>query len=196
MHPKVREFYNKTGIDYLESVQDRLESKFNKDSALSEKVVAVESMYRVKRGGLKAHEYLWYTEKHSSTDRKGNPISIIKIVGKYEMPVAQMNFDDEANPQPAGVSDLKTVYEIQWNPKLIDEFEEKGMITETTQSYVDNGSRKYGNFFMENFRNRDFEDLLYFGQSGRLPTAEEKEILAGPPSKRMGQNASATAATK
>jgi hypothetical protein len=33
---------------------------------------------------------------------------------------------------------------------------------------------------------RDFDDLVYFGQNGKFPTAEEKAILTAPPSKRMG----------
>jgi hypothetical protein len=186
LHPKVQEFYNQTGIDYLPSVQDKLEARFNKDSALSNKVSTIEAMYRYKRGGLRSHEYLWYVEKLTARDRKGNEISFEKPVGKYEMPHAHYDFDDEANPTAQSVNEVTTEYEILWNPKLIDEFEEKEMITERTKCYVDTGSRKYGQFYLDNFRTKDFEDLVYFGQTGKFPTKEEKEILIGPPSKRMG----------
>jgi hypothetical protein len=186
LHPKVQEFYNQTGIDYLPSVQDKLEATFEKASALSKKKSTVEAMYRYKKGGLKSHEYLWYVEKITSRDRKGNAISFEKPVGKYEMPHAQWNFDDEANPVPQSVNEVTTEYEILWSPKLIEEFEEKDMITENTKCYVDTGARKYGQFYLDNFKAKDFEDLVYFGQTGKFPTKEEKEILVGPPSKRMG----------
>jgi hypothetical protein len=125
LHPKVKQFYNQTGIEILESVQDQLERTFAKQTAKSTVEVTINQIYRVKFGGVRNKEHVWYNELHSSTDRKGNVKNLVKAVGKYEMPVAQYNFDDEGNPQPAGVSDFKTVYELEWSPKLIDEFEDK-----------------------------------------------------------------------
>jgi len=189
MHPKVKAFYDETKLEYLESVQDKLEKQFEKMTSLSrqENKAVVEKIYRFKQGGTKSHEYCWYTLKISGKDRKGNYVSVDKTVGKYEMPRAQYNFDDEANPEVIGVNDIRTEYELQWSPKIMDELEEKGLISDATQCYVNNGSRGYGQFFVEQFRTADFEDLVHLGQTGHYPTPEQKAILAGPPSTRMGQ---------
>jgi len=82
MHQKVKLFCEETNIEYLESVEDKLKAKFLNDTEPGERTVTIETICRVKFGGLKGHEYVWYVEKHTGKDRKGNDVSILKVIGK------------------------------------------------------------------------------------------------------------------
>ncbi len=179
MHPKVKTFYEQNQqLDYVKTVSDNLEEKFNEQVSTDIKST-VERMYRVKLGGIRSSEYLWYDQKDSGRDNAGNEISIIRTVGKYNMPHAQYRFDGANKKELLGIADVTTEYDIPWSPKLVDELEEKGMITEKTQVAIQTSSMSYGPFPLESFKSNEFEDLSFLGQNRRYPTLEEKQILTG-----------------
>jgi len=179
MHPKVQAFYAQNkDLDYISTVQDKLEGQFN-EQVTGEKTTKVTRIYRIKVGGFKSSEHVWYEQKETGKDNAGNEMTFMRTVGKYEMPKAQWRFNGANSKELVGISDVQTEYDLAWNPKLIEELEEKDMISDTTQCYIQTVSRTYGPFYLEAFRSSEFEDLAFLGQNGSFPTPEQKQVLTG-----------------
>jgi hypothetical protein len=103
------------------------------------------------------------------------------------MPIFSFEWEEnEAEGRATGIQTWEERYDILFSKEKIQELYDSGMITAMTQFSIETGSRNYGGFSYEVFMERDFDDLVYFGQNGKFPTAEEKAILTAPPSKRMG----------
>lgn len=187
MHPKVREFYDQNKeLDYVKSVQDNLEQRFN-EQVFGEKTITVERIYRVKLGGFKSNEYVWYDQKEVGRDNAGNDMAFYRTVGKYDMPKAQWRFDGANKRELVGISDVQTEYDIPWSAKVIDDLEDKGMITGRTQCYVQTVSRTYGPFYIEAFKTSDFEDMAF-----AFSTPEQRQFLTGKKVTSTKQSNSAT----
>lgn len=187
MHPKVEAFYKKNDLQYVKPVHDRVREDFMSNTQLQPRTTEIDKIYRVKIGGLKSNEYVYYSQITRGTDNSGNDRDFDEIIGKYEMPKAINKLEPNGERKVVGVSGHTTVYDIPFNAKLIEEWEDKGKIIENVRCYIFDGSRMYGEFSLENLKQRDFEDLVYHGKFGAFPTPEQKEMIVGPPSKRLGK---------
>lgn len=179
MHSKVQAFYDQNkDLDYVNTVQDNLEKKFN-EQVTGDKTIKITRIYRSKFGGFKGSEHVWYEQRESGKDNAGNDMVFMRTLGKYDMPKAQWRFNGANSKELVGISDVQTEYDIAWNSKLIEDFEEKEMIDDKTQCYIQTVSRTYGPFYLEAFKTSEFEDLAFLGQNRRFPTPEEKQTIVG-----------------
>jgi hypothetical protein len=189
MHPKVKALYDDhPEIDRPISAIEDSEKEFNNRTKNFDKVITIDQLWRTRRGGgLKAVEYIWYLKRTTSKDFKGNKKAFVKPEGKYDMPVLAFEWEDnEGQGKATGVQTYEQMFDIPFTKETVEEYLKSGMITADTGFAIDGGSRQYGGFTYDMFVERDFDELVYFGQNGKFPSAEEKAIISGPPSKRMG----------
>jgi hypothetical protein len=170
MHPKVEEFYNKTGLDRLESPADWKDRWFAQATLNQEHKFHISNIYRSSKEGYKSTEKMWWFEEDNSVDHRGNEVQNCYIKGKYEMPIGHYDFDEKSGENRCtGIARLETRYEIDFDPKKLDEFIDKGMIDGRTNFYLESISRTYGDIQFEDFRNMSYDDLLDYCKTGQRP---------------------------
>lgn len=172
-HPDIRDFYNKTGLEYTLSASDRLAAFFDSTADPDNYTIKVNTLYRIKKG---AKEYLWWYETHSSVNDLGNEISKFIIRGKHEKPIGSYVYDVGSSGRVCtGISRLDTEYDIEFSERLIDEMINKEQIDENTRFAIGSLDRKYSVESSDDFKSMSFDDLLYWSKTGNKPEQKKQQ---------------------
>jgi hypothetical protein len=175
---EIRKFYQESQLDYVPTAEHRAHAEFAAKSQNRPIKRHIAQIHRVRAGGLKGDENVYFKEVYSSKDHRGNKIEKSLVNGKYEKPVGLYQYDELRGDNICiGIADLETVYQIPFDIKNLDDMVENGEIDGTTQYYVETpGGRMYGGFEYEDFRTLPFEDLIHLGKTGFHPEEKQLEV--------------------
>lgn len=169
-HPKVKEFYDKHGLDYIKSAHDRKEEWFEATTKGHEHNIHIQQIFRSRSGSLNAKEFIYFYEEDNSLDFKGNEVQMFRIKGKYDMPKGEFKFDEKSGESKCtGIARHEIIYEIPFDKKQIEKWVSDGSIDSKTGFLLDSGGRYYGEISYEDFINLSFDDLLYVCRTGLRP---------------------------
>src|ERR1700730_2541091 len=130
MHPKVAEFHNQSGLEYLLAASDRVEAFFHAETAGQPKKDHVDQIYRVRTGSFGGQtEHTWYYVTTTSNDENGNKRTLFSTVGKYDMPIGNYQYDIISKTTKCiGIESFETMYVIPFSTDVIDELVKDGKI--------------------------------------------------------------------
>lgn len=178
---EIRKFYNETGLDYIPSAEHRTHAEFAAKAQNRPIKRHIDQVHRVREGGLRGQEKMYFLETHTSKDHRGNRISKFLVNGKFDNPIPTYQYDEITGQNMCtGIDGYETIYQMPFNLKVIDELVDSGEIDDRTQFAVETpNGRGYGGFSFDEFRNMSFDDLVYIGKTGMRPeerdTAKSKE---------------------
>jgi hypothetical protein len=179
-HEKIQQFYNNNpSLDYLPTSEEQVHAIFDQKNIDPESKIHIEQIHRIRRGGLRREdESVYFYEKHSGHDHRGNEIEKFIVNGKYDIPVGQYQFNELTGQNSCvGIARHDRIYPITYNTKLLDDLVEKGQIDGTTTYYIETqGGRIYSGFEYEDFHNMSFDDLVTLGKTGNKPGEKEIEV--------------------
>lgn len=177
VHPEVKKFYDKHGLDYIQSAHDRKETWFEATTKGHEHNIHIPQIFRSRVGALNSKEFIYFFEEDNSLDFKGNDIQMFRIRGKYDMPKGEFKFDEKSGESVCtGISKHETIYEIPFDKKQIEKWVNDGIIDGKTKFILDYSGRLYGEIEYDDFVGLSFDDLLYVCRTGLRPEQKLSEV--------------------
>lgn len=166
----IRKFYTESGLDYVPTAEHRTHAEFAAKAQTRPVKRHIDQIHRIKVGGIRGKESMFFSETHIGTDHRGNRIKKFLINGKYEMPIGQYQYDEKTGTNVCtGIADFETVYQIPFDAKVIEQLVDEGEIDDSTQFYLHSGGRVYGGIGFEDFKTMQYDDLNSFCRTGTKP---------------------------
>lgn len=175
---EVQKFFRDSTLDYVPTAEHRAYAEFSAMAQDRPVKRHIDQIHRIRSGGLKDSEKLYFCETHSSLDFRNNKITKYVVNGKFEKPIGQYQYDEiTRRPVCIGIADFETVYQMKFDGKTLDDLIENGDIDGRTQYYVESEhGRMYGGFEYEDFRNMAFDELVHLGKTGFRPEDKSLEL--------------------
>jgi hypothetical protein len=188
LHPAVAAAHNQSGLEYILRSEDRVEAWFEAITQGQPSKKHCDQMYRVKIGGYgEVQEYLTWHQTTTSNDEYGNVRTFSTVIGKYELPLFEYQFDTLSKQRKAtGISSFEETYDIPFTVAKLEELEKEGMIDGKTKFCVKDASTTYSVSSFQDFKNTTHEDLLYSSRTGLRPNQTYEQVprpVAGAKSK-------------
>lgn len=122
----------------------------------------ITKVVRLKKGGK---EYFYYQEELTTKDHVKNEHHCFHTVGKYKIPVFNSAYDPNTRKIKAKeIVREEEVYELEWPKDWNQELED--LIKEDVDLVAITTGRKYGGYSFDDFKEHDFNDLVFFGRHG------------------------------
>lgn len=176
VHPEVLKAYKENDFPYFSRAEDDNEKVFWEKAKASQHEVEhiITQVFRLKVG---TDEKMYYQETLRSKDYLNNPIDHSRTVGKYDKPQFVKKLDPQSGKAlPTEVNGTKTIYELDFDKKRLDQLIKDGAINENTNFVLITLGRRYGGFAYEEFSTNTFQELFNIGKYGVAnPTPKDRE---------------------
>lgn len=180
MHQKTREAYNEAGFKKDETPQEAIRKVFEQKTKRSEPKYVINQVWRVSRGPDK--EFIVYDRLTIKEDVVGNEEKLPEMVGMYERPRFQKQFDPQSGDTIAvHVKGHDDVYDIPFSKAKMKEILESGD-SSNTKFVLNTGSARYsGIFSADDFINLSYEELFHKATVGAAVAVATPDIAAMRP---------------
>lgn len=180
MHQKTREVYNEAGFKKDETPQEAIRKVFEQKTKRSEPKYVINQVWRVSRGPDK--EFIVYDRLTIKEDVVGNEEKLPEMVGVYERPRFQKQFDPQSGDTIAvHVKGHDDVYDIPFSKAKMKEILESGD-SSNTKFVLNTGSARYGGIFSaDDFINLSYEELFQKATGGAAAAVPSSDIAAMRP---------------
>lgn len=173
VHEETLRAYELAGYPYMRTPHDIAELAFENWIRQSGRmpIIVVNRITRIqttpdKNGNT---EFITWSEKRVGHDHVGNERTFTEDrMGQYDLPVFKNEWDPSNNTiQAVQVEGNNTIHHVPYSPEKIDELFELADKTKI-QYYVQIGTKRYGIYSFDDFRNGKFEQLVQLGKSEKF----------------------------